>query len=124
MLGGVLLKQQFLDSIRVQKIVQRQVPEHDEDRIGSVLSVCSGSRPRRSIECLEAAHQDRSIRHVPIEARIQIHAQQQVIWVLIARRVWLNYRFRLAEHVVEPIEEQRVNMREVARVFVRRPPSC
>ena len=124
MLRGFFLKQQFLDSIRVQKIVQRQVPEHDEDRIGSVLSVCSGSRPRRAIECLEASHQDGSIRHVPIEARMQIHAQQKIIRVLIARRVWLNDRFRLAEHVVEPIKEQRVNMREVARVFVRRPPSC
>jgi hypothetical protein len=40
---------------------------------------------------------------------------------LITRQVRLNHRRRFREHVLEPIEEQRVHVREVARVFVRRP---
>ena len=45
-------KEQLLDPIGVQKIVERQMPEHDEHGIHPILTVVGGSRPvgGRSVE--------------------------------------------------------------------------
>src|SRR6185369_15610521 len=47
----------------------------------------------------------------------------EIVWVLLAGEVRTNDGPRVTQHVVEPIEEHRVHMREVTGMFVRRPPT-
>src|SRR5512133_795950 len=66
-------KQKFLDAIGVQEIVKRQVPEHDEDRIGPILAVLGGLRPFRRAERLEPSNQTLAVEDETVKARVEIH---------------------------------------------------
>jgi hypothetical protein len=57
----------------VQEIVKRQVPEHDEDRIGPILAVLGGLRPFRRAERLQPSNQTLAVEDETVKARVEIH---------------------------------------------------
>lgn len=93
--------------------------EHDEDGVRAVLPVLSAPQPIALAEILEARNQPAPIRDKSLERCIEIHLEQEVVGVLVAGQVRLNHRRRMADHVFQPIEEQRVHVRQMACVLVR-----
>ncbi|HEX2778415.1 MAG TPA: hypothetical protein VHM30_02880, partial [Gemmatimonadaceae bacterium] len=65
----------------MQEIVQREMPEHDEDGIAAILTMVCPPGPFRGAEHLEASDQTPAIDDEPVEARVEIHRQQEVIGV-------------------------------------------
>ncbi|HMA22736.1 MAG TPA: hypothetical protein VKP00_02050, partial [Gemmatimonadaceae bacterium] len=48
--------------------------------------------------------------------------QEQIIGILVARQVGTDNRRRVSKHVIQPIEEHRMHVREMTRVLVGGPP--
>ena len=67
-----------------------------------------------------ATNRARSANEV-LEARGEIHVQEELVGILIARPIGLNHGCRVRQHLLEPIEEEAVHVREMTRVFVGGP---
>src|SRR5688572_11952391 len=105
----------------MKEVMERQVTEHDEHRISPILLVLGGADPAGGVECLQAGNEPTAICDKLRERCIEIHAKQQVIGILIAWHVWANYWCGVPQHELEPVEEEGVHMREMARMLMRGP---
>lgn len=114
-------EEQFLDSVGVQEIVQRQVAKHDEHRVRAVLAVLGSARPVPGRELLQPRDETRAIRNVAVQCLREVHAQQQIVGVLFTGQIWPDDRSGLPQHVLETIDKHAMYMREMARVLVGRP---
>src|SRR6185436_3853308 len=83
--------------------------------------MCCGARPVGRTQMPEALHQVTSVTLEAGETVGEIHAQQQIIGILLTGQVRLYHRLGLAQQEVEPVEEEPVHVREVAGMLVRRP---
>lgn len=102
--------------------MQGNMPEHYEYRILSILRMIGSSLPVRVRQQLEPFHELPPVLRKSLERFVQMHLEKEIIGVMVTGKVRANYRGRLAQHSVEPFEEQSVHVRKVARVFMNRPP--
>ena len=103
--------------------MERQVTEHDEHRVGAILPVLGSARPVCSAERLQSSNESSPVRDEAVERPIEVHVEKEIVRILFARQVWANHRCRITQHVLEAVEKERVHVREVAGVFVSRPPA-
>src|SRR5688572_26478759 len=58
---------------------------------------------------------------VPTQRIVQIHPQQQIVWIALAWIVRSDNRCWRRQDLLQPIDKESMNDREMARVLVRRP---
>ena len=115
---SLFAQQEVLDPVCVQKIVQRQVPEHDEHGVATVFSVLRAAFPFLRRQSAEPLNQQRTIGHELLEALIEVKTKEPVIRILSARVVRSDDRLWMREHVVEALEEQRVDYRQMTGMLM------
>src|SRR5437763_4783840 len=113
-----LHQEQLLDSIRVKKVVERKVTKHDEDGIVAVLTMLGRSTPLRRRKPPQSFHEPPAIVDEIPERIVEVHLQQQIIRIALSGIVRSDDGGRCGKHLVEPIEEQAMDDREMARVLV------
>lgn len=102
----------------MKEIVQCEMTEHDEHRIRSILAVLGRSLPLFIGEFLETFNEPLAIGDELRECLTEIHLHQQIVGILFAGQVWANHRRWFTEHLIEPLKEQRMYIREMTRVLV------
>lgn len=95
--------------------------KHDEERIGPILSVLRCTCPSALIETLQTGNEPLAVFGEMLKRRFEIHLQEEIVRVLLAGQIRPNDWCGIAEHEIKTIEEERMHVREMTRVFMRGP---
>ena len=102
----------------MEEIVEGEMAEHDEDRIMAVLTVLCRPAPVTGRQLANSLDQSVPIVDVPAKRIVQVHLQEQIIWIALAWIVRSDNRCWRSKHLLQPIEKESMNDREMARVLV------
>lgn len=83
--------------------------------------MCCAARPLDGTELLQTFDKVTSVTPVTVEAALEIHTQEEIVRILVTGEIGLDYWGWVSQHHVEPLEEERMHMREVTCVLVSRP---
>ena len=115
-------EQELLDSVCVEKVVKSQVAEHDEHGVVRVFAVLRLSIPLRRYKPPNPFYQTRAVSNELRECLIQVDPKKSVIGILGAGIIGRDNRTGMRQHVVQPLEKERVDDRQVTHVLMRGPP--
>src|SRR5688572_1147320 len=105
----------------MEEIVEGEMPEHDENRVVTVLTVLGRPAPVTRRQLANSLDQSVPIVDVPAQRIVQIHPQKQIVWIALAWIVRGDNRCWRRQDQLQTIEKESMNDREMARVLVRRP---
>ena len=102
----------------MEEIVEGEMAEHDEDRIVTVLTVLGRPAPVARRQVANSLDQSAPIVNVPAKRIVEIDLQQQIVWIALAWIVRSDNRCWRSKDLLQPIEKESMNDREMARVLV------
>src|SRR5437867_4088189 len=103
------------------EVVEREMAEHREDGVRVVLVVPGRPRPVVGAKAPKPGDETRAVVLETAQRLGEIELQQGVLGIVPARVVRRDHRIRLREHQIQPAEEERMDLGQVAGIFVNGP---